>query len=308
MGKHSKNKYKFIKSKKSKGKHNNTNAPHNHKKTRKKQKRKLMYSFLQIICIILIIYSAFNIYKWYDYSKNIEKEYNDITNLVKINTSVDSETTFSQSQENEEDSSNPYTDLTKINLIDVDFSELEKINSDVTGWIQVPGTNINYPYLQTTNNEYYLSHSFMKNYNKAGWVFLDYRNNSNLIDKNTIIYAHSRLDQSMFGSLKNSLTQEWYNNINNHIIYISTKNKNTLWQIFSIYHIPTTSDYLRTTFNDNSDFTEFAQMLQTRSIYNFNSTINSNDKIITLSTCYGKTERLVIHAKLIKYSNKSSEE
>lgn len=131
-------------------------------------------------------------------------------------------------------------------------------------------------------------------------MFLDYRNNIKNLDKNTIIYAHSRLDKAMFGSLKNLLQSNWYENKNNHIIKMSTKTENTLWQVFSVYHLPTTSDYLRTTFSSGSDFKQFTQMLKDRSVYDFDATINENDKILTLSTCYNDQERVVLHAKLIK--------
>lgn len=89
-----------------------------------------------------------------------------------------------------------------MNLINVDFNELKKFNSNTKGWIQVNGTNINYPFVQAKDNKFYLTHSFDKSYNSAGWVFLDYRNNINELSKNTIIYAHGRLDTTMFGSLK----------------------------------------------------------------------------------------------------------
>ena len=59
------------------------------------------------------------------------------------------------------------------------MKELKKINNDVRGWIQVNGTNINYPFVQTNNNDFYLKHSFDKSYNSSGWIFLDYRNNIN---------------------------------------------------------------------------------------------------------------------------------
>ena len=116
-----------------------------------------------------------------------------------------------------------------MNLLDVDFTELEKINKDVKGWIQVNGTNINYPFVQTSNNDYYLTHSFNRDYNSAGWIFMDYRNNINNLDKNTILYGHSRLDKTMFGSQKNLLKSDWYKDKNNHIIKLSTNNTNTLW-------------------------------------------------------------------------------
>lgn len=183
-----------------------------------------------------------------------------------------------------------------MNLINVDFNELKSINSNTKGWIQVNGTNINYPFVLATDNKYYLTHSFDKSYNGAGWVFLDYRNNINELSKNTIIYAHGRLDTTMFGSLKSG----WLNNSNNYVVKLSTEYENTLWQVFSVYHIPTTSDYIKVDFNSNDDFINWTTMLFNRSTYNFNTNVSGNDNILTLSTCYNDNEKVVLHAKLIK--------
>jgi len=92
-----------------------------------------------------------------------------------------------------------------MNLINVDFNELKKINSNTKGWIQVNDNNINYPFVQTKDNKYYLTHSFDKSYNGNEWVFLNYRNNINVLSKYTIIYAPSRNNKTMFRSLKNIL-------------------------------------------------------------------------------------------------------
>ena len=109
----------------------------------------------------------------------------------------------------------------------------------------------------------------------------------------------------MFGSLKNILTSGWLNNSDNYVIKLSTEKENTLWQVFSVYHIPTTSDYLKTRFQDNKEFLDFAQMLINRSSHNFNTSVNENDYIITLSTCYNDKEKVVLHAKLIKKETRS---
>lgn len=168
------------------------------------------------------------------------------------------------------------------------------------GWIKVDGTDIDYPFVQTTDNSYYLNHSFNKEENKSGWIFLDYRNNINEFDKNTIIYGHSRYDSSMFGSLRNSLKESWFKNNQNHNIYISTKTGDTIWKIFSVYHLPNTNDYLATSFKNNNEFNSFIKMIKNRSVYDFNVNISAEDKIITLSTCYRLDDRMVMHAKLIK--------
>lgn len=134
---------------------------------------------------------------------------------------------------------------------------------------------------------------------------MDYRNDSNLNNKNTIIYAHSRLDKTMFGSLSKVLKSDWYKNKDNHIIKISTPIENSLWQIFSVYKIEEETYYITTDFDSDNTYIEFLNTLKERSKYNFNVSLNSNDSIITLSTCYSETERTVVHAKKIKKSNRS---
>ena len=269
-----------------------------------KKRKKIKWKNIIIILIFLccsfgLIFSIVNIIKWNLDSNNTDKQITDIQETVDINEVDDTDSTEIIEQI-EEDKADPYWDYIKMNLIDVNFNNLKKVNKQTIGWIQVNGTNINYPFVQTTDNKYYLTHTFDKSYNTAGWVFLDYRNKLDGTDKNTIIYAHGRLDKTMFGSLKNILSSGWLNNSNNYVVKLSTEYENTLWQVFSVYHIPTTSDYLKVDFNDNNDFLEFANMLLNRSSHNFNTTISATDKILTLSTCYNDNDKVVLHAKLIK--------
>ena len=275
------------------------------KRIRRRIKWKNVFLLLFIlICFIILIVSIINIILWKINSKKTFNQINKVQEIVEIKETIDNENTeIIPIEEETLEETNPYWDYVKMNLIDVNFTGLKDINKDTIGWIQVNGTNINYPFVQTSNNEYYLTHSFDKTYNSSGWVFLDYRNNSEN-DKNTIIYAHSMLDKTMFGSLRNILKSDWLSNTNNYIIKLSTENENTLWQIFSIYHIPTTTDYLKINFNTSQGFVNFANMLIERSQYNFNTNLNENDRILTLSTCYNKTDKLVIHAKLIKKEKK----
>ena len=192
-----------------------------------------------------------------------------------------------------------------MNLINVNFKDLKKINNDTVGWIQVNGTNINYPFVQTNDNTYYLKKDFNKKYNSAGWVFMDYRNNISNFDKNTILYAHGRVDGTMFGSLKNITKSNWYNDKSNHVVKLSTEYENTLWQVFSIYRIPQTSDYLNINFSSYEKYEEFLSLLKNRSEYQFEVDLNKDDKILTLSTCYKESDRVVLHAKLIKMEVKN---
>lgn len=269
---------------------------------RKKRRIKWKNVFLALfvlICLVGLGTSLFNIIKWKTEAKTTNNQIETAQKVVKPVEIIDNDKIEIIEQE-KVPLDDPYWDYVQMNLIDVDFNDLKNINPSTIGWIQVNGTNINYPFVQTNDNKYYLNHSFNKSKNSAGWVFMDYRNNISVLDKNTIIYAHGRLDNTMFGSLKNILTSGWLNNKNNYIVKLSTEYENNLWQVFSVYKIKTTNDYLQISFISNESFLEFTDKLIKRSNFNFNTKVNENDKILTLSTCYNEKEKVVLHAKLIK--------
>lgn len=272
---------------------------------RKLYKRLTLKKWIKIIILIiflaLFIFSIFKIFKWKQDQNKIKEIEN---NLIKpIEKTADENN--SEIINPPDDKDNDYWNYIKMDMLSVDFDELNKKNSDTIGWVKVQGTNINYPVVQTSNNEYYLNHSYDKTKNEAGWVFADYRNDFNNFDKNTVIYAHGRLDTTMFGSLKNILDSSWYDNKNNHVVKFSTPNENTLWQVFSVYTIKAESYYITTKFSSDNNFKDFINILKSRSKVQFTAEVNEKDKILTLSTCKDNNgNRVVMHAKLIKIENR----
>lgn len=274
------------------------------------KRRKIKIKWKNIILILIIttssitlLISIFNIIKWKIDSNKTNYEITNIQENINVEEIQDTENTEIIEPVIEVPKENPYWDYINMNMINVDFNGLKRTNPDVVGWLKVNGTNINYPFVQSSDNDYYLTHSFNKSYNGGGWVFLDYRNNGTN-NKNTIIYAHGRSDKTMFGTLKNVLNNGWLNNTNNYVIKISTETENSLWQIFSVYRIPTTSDYLQTNFNDETEYQNFLDMIKDRSSHNFDTNVASTDNILTLSTCYNNSDKIIVHAKLIKKENK----
>lgn len=261
------------------------------------KKKNLALHLLALIFIIIFLYSLGKIILWLKDNKQIDEETNTINEVVEVKEIEDDENTVIVETETKED--DLYFKYINYNLIDVDFSQLKKENNDTVAWIQVKGTNINYPVVQTNNNDYYLVHSFYKKANLGGWIFLDYRNDINNLSYNTIIYGHGRIDNSMFGTLKKVITSEWLSNNDNYVVRLSSLKENSLWQVFSVYKIPTTNDYIKTQFTNNQ-YLDFLNLIESRSIYDFNTIVNENDKILTLSTCYNDNEKIVLHAKLIK--------
>lgn len=242
-----------------------------HSKNNKKRNNKLRLLMLFIFLIMMIV-SIINIVKWVKDNKRSKNLTEKILNNVQI----------------EED-----------NLL-VDFETLKKENEDTVGWIQVPGTSIEYPVVKTKDNDYYLTHSFDKSYNNAGWIFAEVNNKFDGTDKHIVIYGHNRRDGSMFGTLKNILEKNWYTDEENKYVTFVTEKGNYKYEVFSVYKIEN-EDYYRTTkFSDTDEFEEFVNTLKGRSIYDFGNDVTKRDKILTLSTCADNNKyRVVLHAKRV---------
>ena len=198
-----------------------------------------------------------------------------------------------------------YIDYSKISMVNVDFNKLKKTNKDTVAWIYVNNTNVNYPVVQTTNNSYYLNHSFKRTSNVAGWIYGDYRSNFSNFKRNTVIYGHGRTDQVMFGSLSKTLNASWYKNKNNQVIKLATPTNDTLWQIVSIYVVPAEAYYLSHNFENDASYQKWIDTMISRSIYNFGYKPTVKDKFLTLSTCKDfKGNRIVVQAILVKNEKK----
>lgn len=253
--------------------------------------------FIALGCVIGIGFSGYKIIEWLIDSNSTKEQAATIEEAAEVVEIEDNENTEIIPTEEETDLYHKYISM---KLLDIDFSELTAINHETAGWISLSGTDINYPFVQTTNNDYYLKHSFDRSYNSAGWVFADFRNKLDGSDRNMILYAHGRYDGTMFGTLRNILKNNWLKNPENFTVRTVTAKETASWQVFSVYRIPTTSDYIQTSFKDDTEFMNLINKIKGRSAHDFNTTVSATDHILTLSTCYSSTERVVLHAKLIK--------
>ena len=181
------------------------------------------------------------------------------------------------------------------NRISINFEELRKMNSDTIGYIEIPNTNINYVVVKGKDNSYYLTHNFNKEYNVAGWIFMDYKNTADGTDKNIVIYGHDVADESMFGSLSKLLDEKSLENNENRIISFITEKEIKKYQIFSIYTIKPEKYYITTEFKEQ-EFIKFKEKVKERSRFKLEADLD-NKNILTLSTCqnYG-AKRLAVHA------------
>lgn len=240
------------------------------------RKRKAIIRFFQIIFLIMFIVSAVNIIKWLKNNHDSNKIVKELEGTVHVEVDEENNTVYN-----------------------IDFKSLEEKNSDVVGWLKVNNTNIAFPVVKANDNSYYLNHSYDKSYNEVGWLFADYKLNVDGTDRNFVIYGHNRRDGGMFGTLKNILTADWHNNDENLKVIFATKDEYAEYQVFSVYQIENEDYYITTSFND-STFSDFIKTIKSRSIKDFGVEVNTEDKILTLSTCANDNKyRVVLHAKKI---------
>ncbi len=265
-----------------------------------------VYLKTSMIIIFITIIISFGIIGYYEYKTN--KAIDDVQNISGILDMLDNSDDIlinsndEQVEVTDNVQENNTTTTTTSNVLTEDFDTLLSINPEFVGWLKINNTNVNYPVVKHEDNNYYLKHNFYNKVNNAGWVFMDYRNEIDNMDQNTIIYGHSNtINDTMFGSLYKVLNKSWYTNKNNQIIKFNSLYSSMQFQIFAIYVTNPEYYYIWTNFYNNEDrFNEFISEVKQKSIYDFNTDVSINDKILTISTCYnhGK-ERIAIHAKQI---------
>lgn len=261
---------------------------------------------LGAVILVIIFMIGINYYKNYVDEQHYLGIENNLKEIIKVNQKkTEEENPLDVIEPGDEDFTTTTTTTTTVYDIQYEkvFSTLQEINKDTVGWLTVNNTRIDYPVVQAKDNDYYLKRDYYQNKNRHGWIFMDYRNNPDELNENTIIYGHNLANQTMFGTLRYALNSYWYKKSANQIITFNTPNENMKFQIFSIYTIPTTNDYLDITFPTTDAYQAYIDLVKGRSIYDFNIEVTTGDKILTLSTCAnGNDKRLVIHAKLIKES------
>ncbi len=191
----------------------------------------------------------------------------------------------------------------------INFDVLKEINDDVRGWIDVPSVGISYPIVQSTDNEYYLDHAFNDEFSWSGAIFLDWKNSATIDDPHNFIYGHHMNDGSMFASLLEYDSEDFYKQQaenNNNYFYIYLEDKIMVYQIFSVCDV---------TFDDNVDtfrvvratdtaFTlqDYLVAIDDVKLYDTGITADADDIITTLYTCQNGSsnpERHMVHGKLI---------
>lgn len=188
-----------------------------------------------------------------------------------------------------------------------EYETLYNKNKKLIGWLKIDDTNIDYPVMQTGNNEYYLDHNFNQEYDKNGSLFLDAA--CDVVHRNTnlIIYGHHMKSGRMFGNL-NSYSKKEYCEKHPTIQFDTIYEKGT-YQVMYVFRSRIYNEdeviFKYYQFFDAASEKEFESNMQEMaalSLYDTGVTASFGDELLTLSTCdSSETDgRFVVVAKRIR--------
>lgn len=188
------------------------------------------------------------------------------------------------------------------------IEKLQKVNSDIIGWVEIVGTNINYPVLQGTDNDFYMNHNYEKEESVYGAIFLDNAYDWNVKSNNLLLYGHNMQDGSMFHDLLNYADKEYYED--HPIIRFTTPEEDVNYEIIAAFRSRVYYKSEQNVFRyyyfvnpkDQEEYEEFVKNAKEASIYDTGNTAEYGDDLITLSTCSYHTEdgRFAVVAKKVK--------
>ncbi|HOO25932.1 MAG TPA: class B sortase [Clostridiales bacterium] len=190
----------------------------------------------------------------------------------------------------------------------IDFSSLFEENPDIYAWIRLPGTNIDYPILQSSveNDDYYLRRDWKKNYNRAGSIYTQRKNKKDFSDPNTLIYGHNWHDGTMFSSLLKFKDEDFFEK--NRYIQVYLPGRLLTYEIYAAYLYDDRHILLSFDFSNSEIFEKYLEstLNPTTMVKTIREgmSLTAADRIVTLSTCphsnISEPKRYLVQGVLIK--------
>lgn len=260
---------------------------------RQERKRKWTIFILSILATACMVYVG--IY-YYQFEKN-QVDYNKLAELKEEDSVLDTEKGYTITVEEQKD----------MPPILAKYETLYKKNKKLIGWLKIDDTNIDYPVMQTVNNEYYLDHNFNQEYDKNGSLFLDKDCNAAFPNTNMIIYGHHMKSGKMFGNLNYYSKESYYKE--HPQIQFDTIYEEGIYDIMYVFRSRIYNEdevvfkyYQFFDVNSEDEFYSAMDEMARMSLYDTGVTADYGDKLITLSTCDSSEEdgRFVVVAKKVK--------
>lgn len=184
----------------------------------------------------------------------------------------------------------------------IDWRGLKSQNEDIIAWIDIPGTVISYPVVQTTDDEFYLHHTITKEANDYGAIFLSSLNRKDFTDSHSIIYGHNMSDGTMFAGVNDYEDRKVYED--SSYIHIYTQREVIVYQVFSSFQSAVgSSSFIIDLKLGSMEYCEQLSEIKEASDYDTGTDIEGQQPFITLMTCnsWGNAEaRMSLHAIRVK--------
>lgn len=190
--------------------------------------------------------------------------------------------------------------------IPIDFDALWEQNKDVQAWIQIPGTEIDYPVMQSgadKDEDYYLDHTIDHESGYPGSIYIQRLNDGAFTDKNTVLYGHNMKNGSMFADLHKYENPDYWED--HSIVYVYTPEHILTYKIFAAVTYSDTHILNSYDFTDAGDYQAFIDSLSLQrnmsDLVDDEIVVTTEDRIITMSTCIGSkpNNRFIVEAVLI---------
>lgn len=248
------------------------------------KKKKKIYKIIYIILVTLIILSIIYI----GYLILLKKEAKEESNLLNtIDVKGKNETMIGIVNDAEEENINKEEKTERM----LQVESLRKENSDIVGWLEIEGTSINYPVLQGTDNEFYMTHNYKKEKSKNGSIFLNKDYDWSIGSNNLLIYGHNINNGTMFQELLKYENESFYKE--HPKIRFTTENEDSIYDIISVFKSKVYYKSEKNVFRyyyfinpkSEEEYMNYVENAKKASLYNIEETATYGDRLITLSTC-----------------------
>lgn len=239
--------------------------------------KKYIYNFLMLVFACTALYSGYKIIAIQSGYAAGESTYKNLEKYIREEKVENITATKSEEESRAFESSRHSKDL------EVDFGALESVNNEVTGWLYLPDSKINYPVVKGADNEYYLNHLFDGKENSSGSIFMDSKNSDDFSDVHNIIYGHHMKNGSMFTDLTKFKNQDFYES--HKTAYFITREKKYEIELFSAYITNVSDEAWDIDFSDEAEVLEWAKETKAKSLFKCEKEPKQGDRYMTLSTC-----------------------
>ena len=255
-------------------------------------RKNIIFVVLVLMLVVLAAVSAWQVYVPLQEDVESVRSYKDLTAYVHL-----PEISLLASSSEEGDTMVDEPERAQDALPQVDFAALQAINPDIVGWILIEGTNINYPVVQGSDNQYYLRHLFTGEYNASGCIFLDSRNTPDFTDQHSILYGHHMDNGTMFNGLMDYKEQSFFDAHPNALLLTPTGNYRI--DFFAGYVADVMSEAWQVDFGPD-ELATWLQEAKEKSLFASRIEPTAMDRVLTLSTCSYEFDnaRFVLYGRL----------